>query len=249
MVLVNKYGQRITNEKMVYNERTQSHFTWAATESEDPNLIEFMIYDSAVANNPTAWAFRYGNVPMPGQTSPFVISGNTWEELATNIGARLQKLAHQVSITGRIGPLVQLNENFVSNLKATIARFNSFAETGVDLDFGRGSTPIQLAWGGPPRPGNTKNSQMYPFAPSGPYYCIMLGGGTLDTKGGPVINTKSQVLHVNGQPIPGLYGAGNCIASPAGQAYWSGGGTIGPGLTYGYIAGLNAAKEKVKPLA
>jgi hypothetical protein len=248
MVLVNKYGQRITNEKMVYNERTQSHFTWAATESEYPNLIEFMIYDSAVANNPTAWAFRYGNVPMPGQESPYVISGNTWEELATNIGARLQKLTHQVSITGRIGPLVQLNENFVSNLKATIARFNSFAESGVDLDFGRGSTPIQTAWGGPPRKGNTKNSQMYPFASSGPYYCIMLGGGTLDTKGGPVINTKAQVLHVSGQPIPGLYGAGNCIASPAGQAYWSGGGTIGPGLTYGYIAGLNAAKEKVKPV-
>jgi 3-oxosteroid 1-dehydrogenase len=249
MVLVNKYGKRITNEKMVYNERTQTHFTWAETASEYPNLIEYMIYDSAVANNPTAWAFRFGNVPMPGQEAPYVISGNTWEELATNINARLQKVSGQASITSRIGPLTPLDASFVPNLKATIDRFNSFAEAGVDLDFGRGTTPIQLAWGMPPRPGNTKNSQMYPFSSSGPYYCIMLGGGTLDTKGGPVINTNAQVMHVSGKPIPGLYGAGNCIASPAGQAYWSGGGTIGPGLVYGYIAGLNAAKEKVKALA
>jgi 3-oxosteroid 1-dehydrogenase len=246
MVIVNKYGQRITNEKMVYNERTQSHFTWAETASEYPNLIEFMIYDSAVANNPTQWAFRFGNVPLPGQQAPYVISGNTWDELATNINQRLQKIAHQASITSRIGPLTQLDGNFVPNLQATIGRFNSFAANGVDLEFGRGTTPIQLAWGGPPRAGNTKNSQMYPFASSGPYYCIMLGGGTLDTKGGPVVNTKAQVQHVSGKVIPGLYGAGNCIASPAGQAYWSGGGTIGPGLVYGYLAGMNAAKEAVK---
>lgn len=248
MVIVNKYGQRITNEKMVYNERTQSHFTWAATASEYPNLIEFMIYDSAVANDPTQWAFRSGNVPLPGQAASYVISGNTWEELASNINQRLQSIAGKASITSRIGPLTPLDASFVPNLKATIDRFNSFAASGVDLDFGRGTTPIQIAWGGPPRKGNTKNSQMYPFASSGPYYCIMLGGGTLDTKGGPVINTKAQVLHVGGNVIPGLYGAGNCIASPAGQAYWSGGGTIGPGLVYGYIAGLNAAKEAVKPV-
>jgi succinate dehydrogenase/fumarate reductase flavoprotein subunit len=246
MVYVNKYGHRITNEKMVYNERTQSHFTWAETASEYPNLVEFMIYDSAVANDPTQWAFRFGNVPLPGQQASYVISGNTWSELASNINQRLQQIAGKASITGRIGPLVQLDANFLPNLQATIDKFNSFAATGVDLDFGRGTTPIQLAWGGPPRKGNTKNPQMYPFASSGPYYCIILGGGTLDTKGGPVINTKSQVVHVNGNVIPGLYGAGNCIASPAGQAYWSGGGTIGPGLVYGYIAGLHAAKESVK---
>lgn len=248
MIYVNKFGNRFTNEKMVYNERTQSHFHWEATPSEYTQLAQFMIYDSAVASSKVNWAFRFGNVPLPGVKAPYVISGDTWAELAANINARLTSIAGKASITGRVTPLVQLDDSFLSNLPNTINRYNGFAETGVDLDYGRGSTPIQLAWGGPPRPGNTKNSQMYPFLSTGPYYCIILGGGTLDTKGGPVINVHSQVMHVGGKVIPGLYGAGNCIASPAGQAYWSGGGTIGPGLTYGYIAGHNAAKERVKPV-
>lgn len=248
MVIVNKYGDRVTSEKMVYNERTQAHFYWDAPHTEYRNLVLFQIYDDAVANNPVNWAFRYP-IPMPGKDSELVISGNTWEELATNVNARLDKIRGQSTVSARIGPDVKLADNFVDRFKATLQRFNQFAESGVDEDFGRGSTPIQVAWGMPPRKGNTKNSQMYPFAANGPYHCILLGGGSLDTNGGPVINPQAQVLHLSGQPIPGLYGAGNCIASPAGQAYWSGGSTIGPAVTYGYIAGLNAAKEPEKPVS
>jgi succinate dehydrogenase/fumarate reductase flavoprotein subunit len=249
MVIVNKYGERITCEKMVYNERTQSHFWWDATRAEYPNLVQFMLYDAAVYNNPSTFAFRLPAVPLPGTNAPYLISGNTWQELADNINARLTTIAGRASISGRVGPDVRLDASFVTTLQSTIAQFNSWAATGVDPVFLRGTTPIQVAWGGPPRAGNTKNSQMYPFASQGPYYCVILGGGTLDTKGGPVINTRAQVVHVSGKVIPGLYGAGNCIASPAGQAYWSGGGTIGPGITYGYIAGRNALKEHVKSLS
>lgn len=247
MVIVNKYGDRVSSEKMVYNERTQSHYYWDAPRVEYRNLVQFQIYDAAVANNPTAWPFRYP-VPLPGQQSDLVISGQTWEELATNINARLDRLRGQSTVSARITDNVRLADNFVERLTATIQRFNGFAATGVDEDFGRGSTPIQIAWTGPPRTGNTKNPTMYPFAATGPYYAIMLGGGTLDTNGGPVINPKAQVLDLSNNPIPGLYGMGNCIASPAAQAYWSAGSTIGPGITYGYIAGLNAAKEATKPV-
>jgi 3-oxosteroid 1-dehydrogenase len=248
MVIVNKYGTRVTTEKITYNERGQTHHEWDPRRREYRNLVQFMIYDDAVAQDPTEFGFRYP-VPPPGQSSDLVISGDTWQELAANITARLDQIRGQGAISARIGPDVRLADDFVDQLGATIQRFNGFAETGVDEDFGRGSTPIQVAWGGgTARHRQNKNPTMAPFAAEGPYHCILLGGMTLDTKGGPVADTEARVLHASGKPIPGLYGAGNCVASPAGQAYWSGGGTIGPAITYGYIAGKNAAAEAEKSI-
>lgn len=249
MILVNKYGDRITTEKMVYNERSQTHFYWDPVTREFPNLVQFMIYDDAVAQDPTNWPFRFP-VPAAGKTADYVIKGDTWEELVKNIGDRLDSIRGKGQLTARVGPDVKLAGNFLDKLQATVKRFNGFAETGVDEDFARGSTPIQVAWGGGTTRFHTnKNPTMAPFRDTGPYYCILLGGMTLDTKGGPVIDTGARVLHVDGKPIPGLYGSGNCIASPAGQAYWSGGGTIGPALTFGYIAGNNVAAEPEKALS
>ena len=65
----------------------------------------------------------------------------------------------------------------------------------------------------------------------------------LDTKGGPVTDEDARVLDTMGSPIPGLYGAGNCVASPAGQAYWGPGGTVGVAFIFGFIAGKHAATQ------
>src|ERR1043166_7108462 len=87
---------------------------------------------------------------------------------------------------------------------------------------------------------------MRPIADTGPYYAVLIGAGTLDTKGGPKINARAEVVDLEEKPIPGLYGAGNCVASPAGQAYWAAGGTIGTGITFGAIAGRSAAAAAIK---
>jgi len=244
MILVNKYGRRVVNEKRNYHERTRAHFVWDGVDSEYPNKLLFMVYDSR-----TAELFA-GNQPLPkpGEKEKYVIEAPSLAALGQSIQARLDALSPRI---GREA----LAPDFSRNLEAQIARYNSDAAKGIDSEFKRGLYPYDAAWhtniNSVPRQDSkwkpaAENPCVYPIDEKGPLFAIILGAGTLDTNGGPVINARSQVLNTDGQPIPGLYGAGNCVASPAGSAYWGAGGTLGPALTFGTLAGRLAAKESVK---
>jgi predicted oxidoreductase len=87
---------------------------------------------------------------------------------------------------------------------------------------------------------------MWPISSSGPYYASLVTGGTLDTKGGPRTNPDGQVLDDTGAAIPGLYGVGNCVASASAQAYWAGGGTLGPIIAFAHRAARAADREPVR---
>jgi succinate dehydrogenase/fumarate reductase flavoprotein subunit len=236
MVLVNRFGHRVVNEKAHYNERGRIHTVYDATTKSYENNVLIQVYDDAVANNPEG-GVKYP-VPYPGESSEHIVSGETLEALAVAIDERLGKLA---SYTGG----VRLAPQFAQELGATIERFNGFAESGHDLDFGRGEAPGERGYS---VLGLTRgvNRTMYPFAERGPYYAVLIGAAGFDTNGGPSINDKAQIITWDNDPIPGLYGAGNAIGSPTHGAYWSGGATLGNALVWGYHAGLNAAAEPVK---
>jgi len=96
---------------------------------------------------------------------------------------------------------------------------------------------------------NLPNPTMFPLADGGPYYATILAPGAIDTKGGPKVNERLQILDGVERPVPGLYGVGNCVASASGQAYWSGGSTWGPYVTFGYVAAQSIVAEPVKEIA
>jgi 3-oxosteroid 1-dehydrogenase len=234
-VVVNRHGRRVVNEKAVYNDFAHAFFHWDGARGEYPNLRLFLIYDDASARIYGDDASGNPIVP-PGGNSSHVIRAATLSELASRLNERLAAL-------GADAAGVRLGEEFASNLSATIERFNGYALAGVDEEFRRGETAIELYFSGEARSGNGRNATMYPFDPAGGYNAIILAPSTLDTKGGPIIDTNARVIGADGTPIPGLYGAGNCIASPSGEGYWGGGATVGLAITFGRIAGLGAASD------
>lgn len=238
MIQVNRYGRRFVNEKIQYNERTQAHFQWDPVRGEYPNLLGFMIWDARTAQHYAG----YDPIPAANAKLPQIIEGPTLDELAQNIEARLTGIAaHTGGMT--------LDKDFVKTLRASITRFNGYAKSGKDEDYARGEATIEIAFqfmNAKKPPNAHPNMTLHPISDKGPFYAVILGAGTLDTKGGAVVNPKGQVLDTKGAVIPGLYAAGNCIAHPAGQAYWAGGGTIGPAMTFGYLAGEAASAEGVR---
>ncbi|KAB2340401.1 FAD-dependent oxidoreductase [Actinomadura rudentiformis] len=124
-------------------------------------------------------------------------------------------------------------------LTETVERWNRHAD--ADPDFGRGDS-VTDRWWGDPALGDTAASTIGPLD-TAPFYAVQVRSGTLGTKGGPRTDTSARVLDVDGRPIPGLYAAGNTMASVMHMTYGGAGGTLGPAIVFGYIAGRHAAGE------
>ncbi len=125
-------------------------------------------------------------------------------------------------------------------LETTLADFNRHAARAEDPDFGRGESDYDRFYGDRSREGAAAT-----LAPldRGPYHAVEIEIGALGTHGGAKTDATARILDPDGEPIPGLYGAGNVIACPTGSVYAGAGGTLGPALTFGYIAGRSAARR------
>ena len=153
---------------------------------------------------------------LPGQPVPdWVTRADTLVELARTLGIPADGLVQ------------------------TVARFNSHCEAGRDPDFERGTSAYDHFYGDRSREGTAVTLGKIE---RGPFYAVEIRMGLLGTNGGARTDGKARILGHDGEPIAGLYGAGNAIACPTGGIYAGAGGTLGPALTFGYIAGRSAAR-------
>ncbi|EUA07505.1 3-oxosteroid 1-dehydrogenase [Mycobacterium kansasii 732] len=153
-------------------------------------------------------------VPVAWLESGVVKAARTWEELAAKIG-----------VPG-------------AQLRATATRFNELARTGHDDDFSRGDSAYDNYYGDPRLP----NPNLYPLGDP-PYYAFRIVLGDLGTSGGLRTDEHARVLRCDDTVVRGLYAVGNTSAPVMGRSYAGAGATIGPAMTFGYVAAKHVAAQ------
>lgn len=207
-IMVNGKGKRYLNEAASYHIVGQQ---MARRQRDRADASpSWMIFDHRYRHN-YAMGPLYPLIPDWAQSGPIkkiLKKGRTIAELALNIG---------------MDPAA---------LTATVERFNRHAAAGEDPDFHRGEAAYDKMYGdqrhGP-------NPCLRPID-SGPFYAMPIYPGDIGTNGGLSTNAKAQVLDTSGKPISGLFAIGNNAASAMGESYPGAGVTLGPALTFGYIA-------------
>jgi 3-oxosteroid 1-dehydrogenase len=211
-ILVNGAGQRFVNESAPYVDAV--HAMYDGHRPAVPHIPSWLITDQRYRDT-----YVFAGLP-PGKRLP-----RRWYAVGAVFQApAIAELAGQVGLDPEA-------------LAATIARFNQFATAGKDSDFHRGDSAYDRYYGDPRR---RPNPNLAPLAKP-PFYAIKIVPGDLGTKGGLRTDECARVLRADGTPIPGLYAAGNTSAAVMGHSYAGAGATIGPAMTFGYLAALDLA--------
>ncbi|MER6306027.1 FAD-dependent oxidoreductase [Streptomyces sp. NPDC001657] len=212
MVIVNSAGERYANEAAPYHEFVDAMY--AADRPEATSVPSWLILDAtSKARYLFMGLFPGQPFPRPWVASGFVKKAGSVEELATRIGVAPERL------------------------RATVDRFNGFARAGRDEDFHRGDSVYDRYYGDPTLP----NPNLAPLD-KGPYYAIPVHPGDIGTKGGLVTDATARVLREDGTVIKGLYASGNVSSAVMGETYPGPGATIGPAMTFGWLAAHHIAR-------
>lgn len=214
-LIVNKYGERFVNESAAYDLFGKGFEAYDTGMNDWRNIPGFLIFDGTYSGPLGHGMPTLAQLAETGAAVPdYVGQYDSLEELASDKGID------------------------TDNLLATVERFNGFCATGVDKDWHRGEASWdRFTCGDLERfeAGELKNPCMSALV-EGPFYCLELYPGMMQTKGGLVINEHAQVLNTNGNVIPRLYAGSNTIANPLGRGYGWGGATIANGYIVGYMA-------------
>ena len=210
-LLVNAAGARFVNEAGPYSDVVHTMYRLDPTA---PDIPAWLIVDQ-----------NYRNRYLFKDVAPTFTFPDSWYSSgAVRKAWTLDALATAVGIPA-------------AALRATVDRFNSQALQGKDPDFHRGDSAYDHYY---TDPSVLPNSCLAPlWLP--PYYAFRIVPGDLGTKGGMVTDARARVLRADGSVIPGLYAAGNASAAVMGHSYAGAGSTIGPAMTFGYIAALDIA--------
>jgi 3-oxosteroid 1-dehydrogenase len=211
-ILVNAAGQRFVNESAPYVDAV--HAMYDGHSPGNPHIPAWLVFDQRYRNS-----YVFAGLP-PRRPLP-----RRWYRAgATARASSLAELAEQAGVDA-------------GGLAKTVTRFNEFAEAGQDEDFRRGDSAYDRYYGDPRcRP----NPNLAPLAQP-PFYAVQIVPGDLGTKGGLRTDERARVLRADGTVIEGLYAAGNASASVMGHSYAGAGATIGPAMTFGYLAALDMA--------
>jgi succinate dehydrogenase/fumarate reductase flavoprotein subunit len=213
VIAVTRDGKRFTNEGNSYHDFVQDLMK-AAKPGEE--IAAFLIADHRALR-------KYGLGCVPPFPLPI---GAHLRSGYLKRGATLAELAKEADINA-------------NGLQATVAAVNTTAAEGRDPVFGKGSRAYNRYQGdalhGP-------NPCIAPLARP-PFYAIKLVIGDLGTYAGIRTDAQARALDADGRPIPGLYAAGNDMASIMGGNYPGAGITLGPALTFGYVAGRHLTGE------
>ena len=215
-IIVNQAGKRYMNEALPYVEATHKIYEGEATGVG--HVPSWMVIDTRYRNR-YLFAGLFPRQPFPGR----------WFKHGTiKRASTLAGLAEEIGVPA-------------SALEATVERFNGFARSGVDEDFGRGESAYDKYYSDP----TVKPNPSLGAIDQGPFYAVKIVPGDLGTKGGLVTDERARVLRPDGSPIEGLYAAGNASAAVMGHTYPGPGGTIGPALVFGYLAADDIAASSV----
>lgn len=206
-IVVNKAGKRFINEAIDYV-TTGNKFYDLLAEGNEVHPA-YIIFDAKYKST-------FPTFPFIGPDS--MVPKELFESGAVAKGETLAELAEKLDID-------------VDGLAQTVEQFNEYAVAGKDKDFERGESVYENYFGDP-RVG--PNCNLAPIA-QGPFYAIRSDPGDMGTHGGLLTNPDGQVVHENGDTIPGLYAVGNCCAAVL-PAYAGPGSTLGPAMTFAYQA-------------
>ena len=217
VIAVNPEGRRFPNAGNSYPDFVQA---MVKTCEGQPEVFAWLLCDHKALRSYGLGCVAPAPLPIGRHLrSGYLKSGASLAELATKLG---------------IAP---------ATLEQTVAEFNRHAAKGEDPAFGKGSKAYNRYQGDATV---TPNPCVAPLE-HGPYYAIKLVIGDIGTFAGLVTDEKTRVLDAAGQPIAGLYAVGNDAASVMGGNYPGAGITLGPAITFGYIAGQELARAA--PLA